>query len=78
MSSPGFEPSPYGIAVSVTNHYTDWATVFTFVHTRGMPNSPSQMIPDRLIGDKYGDRAVQGRVVTVRRQSCDTLIVQDR
>ncbi|GFW58094.1 hypothetical protein TNCV_2742401 [Trichonephila clavipes] len=22
LSSPGFEPSPYGIAVSVANHYT--------------------------------------------------------
>ncbi|GFV60420.1 hypothetical protein TNCV_3470551 [Trichonephila clavipes] len=27
MSSPGFEPSPYGIAVSVANHYTGWATM---------------------------------------------------
>ncbi|GFX66170.1 hypothetical protein TNCV_1906551 [Trichonephila clavipes] len=35
-------------------------------------------IPDRSIGDKSGDRAGQGRVVTVRRQSCDTLAVQDR
>ncbi|GFU06304.1 hypothetical protein TNCV_4765971 [Trichonephila clavipes] len=26
MSSPGFEPSPYGTAVSVTNPYTGWAT----------------------------------------------------
>ncbi|GFV65518.1 hypothetical protein TNCV_1737551 [Trichonephila clavipes] len=26
MSSPGFEPSPYGTAVSVANHYTGWAT----------------------------------------------------
>ncbi|GFV02397.1 uncharacterized protein TNCV_1023251 [Trichonephila clavipes] len=26
MSSPGFEPSPYGIAVSVANHHTGWAT----------------------------------------------------
>ncbi|GFX01261.1 hypothetical protein TNCV_4582271 [Trichonephila clavipes] len=25
MPSPGFEPRPYGIAVSVTNHYTGWA-----------------------------------------------------
>ncbi|GFY34191.1 hypothetical protein TNCV_2504941 [Trichonephila clavipes] len=24
MSSPGFEPRPYGTAVSVTNHYTGW------------------------------------------------------
>ncbi|GFX29831.1 hypothetical protein TNCV_4749601 [Trichonephila clavipes] len=30
------------------------------------------------IGDKYGDRAGQGRVVTVRRQSCDTLTVKVR
>ncbi|GFY36818.1 hypothetical protein TNCV_2567801 [Trichonephila clavipes] len=28
MSSPGFEPSPYGIAVRVANHYTSWATFF--------------------------------------------------
>ncbi|GFV48951.1 hypothetical protein TNCV_1093511 [Trichonephila clavipes] len=26
-SSPGFEPSPYGTAVSIANHYTGWATV---------------------------------------------------
>ncbi|GFY07437.1 uncharacterized protein TNCV_5086221 [Trichonephila clavipes] len=26
MSSPGFEPSLYGIAVSVANHYTGWVT----------------------------------------------------
>ncbi|GFU57846.1 hypothetical protein TNCV_2705851, partial [Trichonephila clavipes] len=26
MSSLGFEPSPNGTAVSVTNHYTGWAT----------------------------------------------------
>ncbi|GFU84447.1 hypothetical protein TNCV_1066291 [Trichonephila clavipes] len=26
MSSPGFEPNPYGIALSVANHYTCWAT----------------------------------------------------
>ncbi|GFT75316.1 hypothetical protein TNCV_967721 [Trichonephila clavipes] len=25
LSSPGFEPSPYGIAVSVANLYTGWA-----------------------------------------------------
>ncbi|GFU52162.1 transposable element Tcb2 transposase [Trichonephila clavipes] len=28
MSSPGFEPSPYGTAVSVANHYTGWATPY--------------------------------------------------
>ncbi|GFU36189.1 hypothetical protein TNCV_191941 [Trichonephila clavipes] len=26
MSSPGFEPSPYGTTVSVANHYTGWVT----------------------------------------------------
>ncbi|GFX45867.1 hypothetical protein TNCV_3607281 [Trichonephila clavipes] len=26
MFSPGFEPSPYGTAVSVANRYTGWAT----------------------------------------------------
>ncbi|GFW85670.1 uncharacterized protein TNCV_853201 [Trichonephila clavipes] len=34
------------------------------------------MIPIFSIGDKSGYRAGQGRVVTVRRQSCDTLGVQ--
>ncbi|GFW41175.1 hypothetical protein TNCV_842151 [Trichonephila clavipes] len=29
MSSPGFEPSPYGTVVSVANHYTGWATQIT-------------------------------------------------
>ncbi|GFX29219.1 hypothetical protein TNCV_3217531 [Trichonephila clavipes] len=27
MPSPGFEPRPYGTAVSVTNHYTGWAAL---------------------------------------------------
>ncbi|GFS71034.1 FLJ37770-like protein [Trichonephila clavipes] len=27
MSSPAFEPSPNGTAVSVANHYTGWATL---------------------------------------------------
>ncbi|GFW47794.1 HTH_Tnp_Tc3_2 domain-containing protein [Trichonephila clavipes] len=27
MSSPGFEPNPYGTAVSVANHYIGWATL---------------------------------------------------
>ncbi|GFT40090.1 hypothetical protein TNCV_2171071 [Trichonephila clavipes] len=31
MSSPGFEPSPYGTAVSVANHYTGWATRYHLV-----------------------------------------------
>ncbi|GFW81741.1 hypothetical protein TNCV_2884151 [Trichonephila clavipes] len=26
VSSPGFEPRPYGTAVSIANHYTWWAT----------------------------------------------------
>ncbi|GFT74059.1 hypothetical protein TNCV_3707911 [Trichonephila clavipes] len=26
LPSPGFEPSPYGTAVSVANHYTGWVT----------------------------------------------------
>ncbi|GFX14822.1 hypothetical protein TNCV_1485651 [Trichonephila clavipes] len=25
MPSPGFEPTPYGIVISVANHYTGWA-----------------------------------------------------
>ncbi|GFX60042.1 hypothetical protein TNCV_4557231 [Trichonephila clavipes] len=29
ISSPGFEPSPYGTAVSVANHSTGWATICT-------------------------------------------------
>ncbi|GFX32550.1 uncharacterized protein TNCV_3704241 [Trichonephila clavipes] len=33
-----------------------------------MPNSPSQVIRDISIGDKSGDRAGQGRIVTVWRQ----------
>ncbi|GFU74575.1 hypothetical protein TNCV_5138961 [Trichonephila clavipes] len=36
MTSPGFEPSPYGIAVSVANHYTGWAT-----HLFGRIGNPS-------------------------------------
>ncbi|GFV55715.1 hypothetical protein TNCV_755151 [Trichonephila clavipes] len=30
MSSPGFEPNPYGTAVSDTDHYTGWATYRKF------------------------------------------------
>ncbi|GFX77204.1 transposable element Tcb2 transposase [Trichonephila clavipes] len=43
-----------------------------FIQTHGMPNSPSQICS---IGDKSGDRAGQGRVVTVWRPSSDTLAV---
>ncbi|GFS90788.1 hypothetical protein TNCV_1003781 [Trichonephila clavipes] len=28
MSSPGFQPRPYGRAVSVVDHYTRWVTSF--------------------------------------------------
>ncbi|GFX47609.1 hypothetical protein TNCV_3016281 [Trichonephila clavipes] len=30
MSFPGFEPSPNGTALSVTNHYTGWAIQIEF------------------------------------------------
>ncbi|GFU94627.1 DUF4817 domain-containing protein [Trichonephila clavipes] len=33
MSSPGFEPSPYGIAVSVANHYSSEANPQVYVET---------------------------------------------
>ncbi|GFX08998.1 hypothetical protein TNCV_4165771 [Trichonephila clavipes] len=33
MSAPGFEPRPNGTAVSVTNHYTGWATIDRFLST---------------------------------------------
>ncbi|GFT23202.1 hypothetical protein TNCV_1859111 [Trichonephila clavipes] len=40
MSSPGFEPCPYGSAVSVANHYTGWATTphmnITYRQTSGL------------------------------------------
>ncbi|GFT85951.1 hypothetical protein TNCV_3255931 [Trichonephila clavipes] len=29
MSSPGFEPNPYGTAVNFANHYTSWPTAAT-------------------------------------------------
>ncbi|GFW83060.1 hypothetical protein TNCV_4604871 [Trichonephila clavipes] len=32
MSSPGFEPSPNGTAVSVANHYTGWETTSRRFH----------------------------------------------
>ncbi|GFX46600.1 hypothetical protein TNCV_4550391 [Trichonephila clavipes] len=32
LPSPGFEPSPYGIAVSVTNHSTGWAASIAVSH----------------------------------------------
>ncbi|GFX99706.1 hypothetical protein TNCV_3053631 [Trichonephila clavipes] len=53
---------------------SDWPRPFTrreFVPTHGVPNS----LIGCLIGDKSGDQADQGRVVTVQRQSCDTLAV---
>ncbi|GFW45239.1 hypothetical protein TNCV_4733471 [Trichonephila clavipes] len=36
MPSPGFEPMPYGTAVSVTNHYTGWAVIneLSFIWTK--------------------------------------------
>ncbi|GFY20822.1 hypothetical protein TNCV_1120561 [Trichonephila clavipes] len=37
MSSPGFEPSPYGTAVSVVNHYTGRATLKSYyLATQGL------------------------------------------
>ncbi|GFW46253.1 hypothetical protein TNCV_2813481 [Trichonephila clavipes] len=39
MSSPGFEPKPYGTVVSVTNHYIEWATCI-FLFTQGKPVHP--------------------------------------
>ncbi|GFT34270.1 uncharacterized protein TNCV_1557611 [Trichonephila clavipes] len=55
LSSPGFEPSPYGTAVSVANHYTGWATMTVYqkvkVKTQFLrrkysvyPESPAQLI----------------------------------
>ncbi|GFV35699.1 hypothetical protein TNCV_1893091 [Trichonephila clavipes] len=46
-----------------------------FIQTRRMPNSPSQMIPDMFDWRQIWGLGRQGKVVTVRRQSCDTLAV---
>ncbi|GFX40109.1 hypothetical protein TNCV_4317451 [Trichonephila clavipes] len=35
MPSSGFEPSPYGTAVSVSNHSTGWVTCHTVDSGRG-------------------------------------------
>ncbi|GFW65378.1 hypothetical protein TNCV_396441 [Trichonephila clavipes] len=47
-----------------------------FAQTRPTRRSKRSQICS--IGDKSGDQAGQGRVVTVRRQSCDTLAVRGR
>ncbi|GFU08379.1 hypothetical protein TNCV_4963001 [Trichonephila clavipes] len=41
MSSPGFEPSPYGIAVSVANRYAGWATLdfVNYINEKGLHRS---------------------------------------
>ncbi|GFU11456.1 hypothetical protein TNCV_1983651 [Trichonephila clavipes] len=46
MSSPGFEPRPYGTAVSVANHYTGWtyATSVGAIKLLGVGNSGSQKV----------------------------------
>ncbi|GFW35840.1 hypothetical protein TNCV_1926711 [Trichonephila clavipes] len=42
MSSPGFKPSSYGIVVSVSNHYTGWATRVLVVDVCGVYGKRSE------------------------------------
>ncbi|GFU23977.1 hypothetical protein TNCV_3332051 [Trichonephila clavipes] len=49
MPSPGFEPSPYGTAVSVTNRYTGWAvTMLNCTRNLILPKAPK---PSRYSND---------------------------
>ncbi|GFS78183.1 retrovirus-related Pol polyprotein from transposon opus [Trichonephila clavipes] len=56
MPSPGFEPRPYGTAVSVTNPYTRWAARKSVWAYREIPLSTTGVSPFQLL---YG-RQPQG------------------
>ncbi|GFU52965.1 hypothetical protein TNCV_1142571 [Trichonephila clavipes] len=43
MSSPGFEPSPYGTTVSIANHSTGWETCFLYLSCCLMQGVPKIM-----------------------------------
>ncbi|GFX11302.1 hypothetical protein TNCV_2803661 [Trichonephila clavipes] len=51
MFSPGFEPSPYGTAFSVANHYIGWATSNSIkIDSSAIPGGRGSLVikvPDR-------------------------------
>ncbi|GFV98803.1 hypothetical protein TNCV_2913201 [Trichonephila clavipes] len=63
---------PVSRAAPATNIET---IVNTFVQTREISKSPSQMIPDMLNWRQIWGSGRPRKVVTVWRQSCDTLAV---
>ncbi|GFY29480.1 hypothetical protein TNCV_2626511 [Trichonephila clavipes] len=56
-------------------HFRDFYFTSTSLELGGCPTSHPKSSQIYSIGDKSGDRAGQGRTVTVRKQSCDTLAV---
>ncbi|GFV05422.1 hypothetical protein TNCV_226331 [Trichonephila clavipes] len=52
MSSPGFEPKPYGIAVSVTNHSTRWTTRLNETNNRPKKRAGERM-EERVAADQH-------------------------
>ncbi|GFX35466.1 hypothetical protein TNCV_102731 [Trichonephila clavipes] len=55
MSSPGFESRSYGIAVSVANHYTGWATPFNINISSATIREP--LLPQNASLGEYGFHA---------------------
>ncbi|GFW60658.1 hypothetical protein TNCV_570041 [Trichonephila clavipes] len=58
MPSTGFEPRPYGIAVSFTNHYTGWVARDVLKHgpTGPGPRPHLRWGPRFFLGSVLGDR----------------------
>ncbi|GFU71682.1 hypothetical protein TNCV_3036221 [Trichonephila clavipes] len=59
MSSAGFEPTSYGTAVSVANHYTGWATMLVFIRRLIRFNKKQ---PKTKLGDQSFPSTNLGRV----------------
>ncbi|GFV74520.1 hypothetical protein TNCV_5129621 [Trichonephila clavipes] len=53
MSSPGFKPSPNGTAVSVANHYTGWATIYTSSSVHSTELRLLQVVSSETETEKY-------------------------
>ncbi|GFS67106.1 uncharacterized protein TNCV_3416061 [Trichonephila clavipes] len=83
MSSPGFEPSPYGTAVSVANHYTVRATSCIFNSRTGEYFPPLQFTCRNCGGGDRGRVAIYRPFVEVslslnRTVTCMVLKASDR
>ncbi|GFV42042.1 hypothetical protein TNCV_1569091 [Trichonephila clavipes] len=88
MSSPEFEPSPYGTAVSVANHYTGWATLYScksmhYVYGCVNSNCRAALRMYRAVDDEcritefFGGDIVNFVTIHVRSTSPDMMLVYE-